>query len=175
MPAPYGFLALGKGRETIGFYMDVVGSVVGSLCAAYEAAAHHATTGHWVNLHVDYDGPDLSVRSPYGPSGALEITLKRPGPLFVRRPAWAAPDEVVLQGALTAPQWVNGYLFLARPPVGTPLRLRYPLKEATLTLSARVHAQPIRLRLRGDGPLAMDDFGTDLTFFEPFEPGPLKS
>ncbi len=168
LPAPYGFLARGKGRETIGFYMDIVGSVVGSLCAAYEAVARRESTGHWINLHFDYDGPDLSIHSRYGPTGALEITLKRPGPLFVRRPAWAAPDDVLLEGA-AAPQWANGYLFLAQPPVGTPLRMSYPLAETILTLSARVHAQPIRVRLRGDRPVAMDNFGMDLTFFEPFE------
>jgi hypothetical protein len=168
VPAPYGFLAKGKGRDSTGFYMDVVGSVVGSLCAAFEAATRWESTGHWVNLHFDHDSPHLTVRSPYGQAGALEITLKRPGPLFVRRPAWVTPGEVVLEGATAPPRWINGYLFLAQPPVGTPLRLRYPLKETTLTLTQRVHAQPIRLRLRGDSPLAMDDFGTDLTFFEPY-------
>lgn len=171
VPAPYGFLAKGKERDAIGFYMDIVGSCVGSLCAAYAAVAHRETTGHWVNLYFDHEGPDLTVRSPYGPAGALEITLKRPGPLFVRRPAWAAPEEVVLEGTDTAPAWINGYLFLAEPPVGVPLRVSFPLQETTLTLSQHVHAQPIRLRLRGDEPLAMDNLGTDLTFFEPYHTG----
>src|SRR5258706_2452813 len=112
LPAPYGFLALGKGREAIGFYMDIVGSVVGSLCAAYDAVGRQESTGHWVNLHFDFTGPGLSVKSPYGPAGALEITLKQPGPLFVRRPAWVTAGEVALEGTDAAPQWVNGYLFL---------------------------------------------------------------
>jgi hypothetical protein len=42
--------------------------------------------------------------------------------------------------------------------------LRFPLKETTLTLSERVHPHPIRLRLRGDSPVAMDNFGVDYTF-----------
>ena len=170
MPAPYGFLAEGKDRGSIGFPMDVVGSVVGSLCAAYEAVARRESTGYWVNLHFDHDDEALSVRSPYGPAGALEITLKHPGPLFVRRPTWVTPDEVALEGTMEAPQWVNGYLFLPNPPVGTPLRLRYPLKETTLTLSQHAHTHAIRVRVRGDSPLAMDNFGTDLTFFEPLAP-----
>ena len=90
--------------------------------------------------------------------------------MFVRRPSWVAPGEIMLAGATAAPQWINGYLFLAQPPVGTPLRLRFPLKESTLTLTQHVHAHPIRLRLRGDSPLAMDNFETDLTFFEPYTP-----
>ena len=65
-------------------------------------------------------------------------------------------------------RWFNDYLFLAQPPVGTPLRWRCLLKEARLTLTEHVHAQPIRLPLRGDSPLAMDNFGTNLTCFEPY-------
>ena len=31
------------------------------------------------------------------------------------------------------------------------------------------HPLPIRMRLAGDNPVAMDNFGMDLTFFEAFE------
>jgi hypothetical protein len=48
------------------------------------------------------------------------------------------------------------------------LTLRFPLKESTLSLSGPVHPAPIRLRLRGDSPVAMDNFGQDLTFFEDY-------
>ncbi len=172
VPAPYGFLARDKGRDSIMFPMDVVGSVVGSLCAAYAEVARWETTGHWVNLHFDHATPHLTVRSPYGPAGALEITLHRPGPLFVRRPAWLTPGEFALESASLAPRWVNDYLFLAQPPVGVPLRFTCPLPETTLTLGAPAHAHPIRLRLRGDHPLAMDNFGAGLTFFPPYESTP---
>jgi hypothetical protein len=167
LPAPYGHQPAGRPLESIGFYMDIVGGAVLSLCAACEAVTRSDETGHWVNLHFDHDGPAVSVVSPYTGDG-LVVTLKRPGPLWLRLPRWVAPAEWTLDGTTETPRLVNGYLFLAQPPVGTPLRLRFPLTETTLTLSTRVHPRPIRLRLCGDRPMAMDNFGADLTFFEPF-------
>jgi len=41
--------------------MDIVGSVVGSLCAALEAAVVTDPTGHHLNLLFDHDGPSLRV------------------------------------------------------------------------------------------------------------------
>lgn|GEM_PF-5196402 len=93
--------------------------------------------------------------------------MKQPAPLWVRLPPWMTPGDVTLVGVDTPPLWRPGYLFLAQPPVGVPIRLLYPMPETTLTLSARVHAHPIRVQLRGDRPLAMDNYGTDLTFFDP--------
>lgn len=165
LAAPYGHLSAGKGLDSIGFYMDVVGSVVGSLCAAYEAVARWDDTGHWVNLLFDYNNDVLQIESPYT-HDHLQITLKRPGPLWVRLPAWVMPSEVVVEGQ---PLFTNGYLFFAQPPVGAPITIQFPLKETTLTLSELVHPHPLRLRLRGDSPMAMDNRGADLTFFDPFE------
>ena len=166
LPAPYGHQAAGQPPETVAFYMDIVGSVVGSLCAALEACVRSDSTGHWVNLLFDGDYPALRVVSPYHGDG-LQIVLKQPGCLFVRLPPWVQPEQVALEGTDETPRWVNGTLFLAQPPVGSTLCLRFPLPETTLTLSQRVHPHPIRLRLCGDSPLAMDNFGADYTFFEP--------
>ena len=168
LPAPYGHLSAGKGLDSIAFFMDIVGSVVSSLCAAYQETARWESTGHWVNLLFDHDSPALRVESPYT-HDYLQITLKRPGPLFVRLPLWIEPHEVALEGSGEALHWVKGYLFQANPPVGSPLRMHFPLKESTLILSERLHPHPIRLRLSGDSPIAMDNFGTDLTFFAPYE------
>jgi hypothetical protein len=48
--------------------------------------------------------------------------------------------------------------------------VHFPLPEATLTLSTWIHPEPIRLKLCGDHPVAMDNLGTDLNFFEPMDP-----
>lgn len=168
LPAPYGHLSVGKGLDSIGFYMDIVGSVVGSLCAAQQAVTHRDAAGQWVNLLFDHDDDNVRVESPYTHAG-LTITLKRPSPLLVRIPPWVTPDEVGVEGHREAQYWVNSYLVHPHPPVGVPLEIHFPLKETTLTLSERVHPRPIRLRVRGDHPLAMDNFGTDLTFFEAYE------
>ena len=168
VPAPYGHLAHGLGPDSIGFYMDIVGSVVGSICAALAAAVITDQAGHHLNLLFDHDGPSLRVTCLTAPDG-LEVLVKQPAPLWIRLPPWVAAGDVRLAGADTPPVWLDGCLFIAQPPVGTPLRLLYPLPQSTLSLSSRVHSHPIRLRLRGDRPLAMDNFGMDLTYFEPFD------
>ncbi len=177
IPAPYGHLAAGMGRDSIGFYLDVVGSVTGSVCAALEAAVVSDHTGHHLNLLFDHDGPSLRVTALTAPEG-LEVLVKRPGPLWVRLPPWVTPAAVTLVGFdPAAAVWLPGYLFLARPPVGSPIRLLYALPDITLTLSARVHAHPMRVQLHGDRVVAMDNYGTDLTFFDPIEPplgGPVR-
>ncbi len=61
----------------------------------------------------------------------------------------------------------NSYLFFARPPVGKPVRVRFPWCQTELTLSERVHGHSIRVKLRGDAVQAMDNFGAEFTFFEP--------
>jgi hypothetical protein len=167
MPAPYGFLVAGKERDSIIYPMDVVGSVVSSLCAACLEIARWDKGAHWVNLLFDRETPHLRLESPYT-HDALRITLKQYGPLFVRLPPWLALDEVRVEGANGQPFLTNGYLFLAQPPVSAPITLRFPLKESSLTLSGPVHPTPIRLRLRGDGPVAMENFGQDLTFFDSY-------
>ena len=167
MPAPYGHWPAGEPRESIGYYMDVVGSVVGSLVEAYWESARRDERGHWVNLLFDRDTPAVTVKSPYT-HDCLEISLKQPGPLFVRLPPWLDDGDIALEGAWnsTPQRWRGHYLFLENPPVGTPIRLRFPLKDSTLMLGGPNHPRPIRLRLKGDGPAAMDNFGMDLTFFD---------
>ncbi|MEP7359666.1 MAG: hypothetical protein ABI847_20605, partial [Anaerolineales bacterium] len=145
-------------------------SVVGSLCEAYQDSTRHDAAGHWVNLLFDRDTPVLTVKSPYT-HDCLEINLKQPGPLFVRVPPWVEPNDLSIEGAPAPTRWNSHYLFFENAPIGLPIRLRFPLKESTLTLTSRHHPQPIRVRLAGDGPVAMDNFGMDLTYFETYEAG----
>ena len=51
------------------------------------------------------------------------------------------------------------------PPVGGELRFEFPLKEREITLEHRTRR--IRARLRGHAVVAMENFGADLTYFEP--------
>ncbi|HBP37232.1 MAG TPA: hypothetical protein DD640_00510 [Clostridiales bacterium] len=120
---------------------------------------------HRVNLLFDHETADIRVRSPYTYQ-ALEIMLKRPGALLVRIPSWADPRQLSVAGARPA-GFSNGYLFLAQPMVNQPVTIRFPLAEQELLLHHRTH--DIRVRLRGDQVMAMDNFGMDLTFFDPIE------
>ena len=164
-PAPFGHEPLEQrdgGRMR--FNTDVVGGTVGSLCEALREMTRFDETGHWVNLLFDHETPDIEVRSAYT-HPALSVSVKRPGPLFVRVPPWCERDEIRISGAVEEPRLTNGYLFFAHPPVNRPITLQFDLPAEEITLH---HAtRDIRVRLRGDEVAAMEDHGADLTFFEP--------
>ena len=166
--APYGHESAGKGRANISFNMDIVGGAVGSLCEAYREVVRRQSTGHWVNLLFDRQTDAIRVESPYT-RNALAIELLKPGALFVRIPPWVKHSEVKVEGTEEVQRWSNGYLFFARPPVGSAIHVNFPLKDQELTLPKRVHIHPIRVGMQGDAVVAMDNFGADLTFFDPYE------
>ena len=122
--------------------------------------------GHWVNLLFDHETTAIEVESPYTHPN-LGIRIKRPGPLFVRIPTWANRTRIVMRGATATTRYTNGHLFIARPPVNRRLYFEFPLKEQEITLAHRT--RQIRVQLRGDQVIAMDNFGADLTFFEPID------
>ena len=106
----------------------------------------------------------FKVESPYS-HPELRVTVKRPGPLWVRVPPWVDVSGIIGLGTQEPVRCVSGYLFIARPPVNAPLVLELPLAEQELTLDHRT--RQIRVQLRGDEVVAMENFGADLTFFEP--------
>jgi hypothetical protein len=163
-PAPYGHQP--AGLESLSFNMDIVGGAVGSLCAAYGEVARTDEAGHWANLFFDHETEDLEIESPYTHS-ALGIRVKRPGPLFVRLPAWADPQQVEVEGTAEKPRQTSGYLFISRPPLNRTLTFDFPLAEGELVLEHRTRS--IRVRMRGDAVVCMDNFGADLTFFDPLD------
>jgi hypothetical protein len=115
-------------------------------------------------MYFDHETEAVEVRSPYT-HPALMVRVKRPGPLFVRIPEWAAPDEVVVRGTPEAPRSSGGYLLVPQPPVDAKLTFEFPLKEREIVLEHRTRR--IRARLRGEEVVAMENFGADLTYFEP--------
>ena len=159
-PAPYGHEPLGVDR--VSFNMDIVGGAVGSLCDVYRAATTHDQSGHHVNLLFDHETEAVAVRTNVD-GAALQVELKQPGPLWIRIPSWAARSQIQVAGA----RFAGGFLFLPQQPVGSPVILRYevPIREAVLAHRTR----DIRVRLRGDTVVAMDNFGADLTFFDPID------
>ena len=161
-PAPYGHAPLGV--ERISFNMDIVGGAVGSLCEALREGLRSDKAGHWVNLLFDRETEAIRVESPYTHQ-ALRITLKRPGPLFVRVPPWIEPGCVAIHGIERAPRVTNGYLLISDPPVNEEIVFEFPLRKQDLTLHHRT--RKIRVRLHGDAVVAMQNFGADLTFFDP--------
>ena len=163
-PAPYGHAPLGETR--ISFNMDIVGGAVGSLCEAYREATRFDQAGHWVNLLFDHETDAIKVESPYTHS-ALRIWVKRPGPLFVRVPPWVEEEKIEIGGGGQRPRFTNGYLSVPGPPVGQMFSLAFPLRRQEIVLKQR--ERQIRTLLRGDQVEAMENFGADLTFFEPLD------
>ncbi len=168
LPAPYGHESTGKGRGNLCFNMDIVGGAVGSLCAALEAVARSEQTGQWVNLLFDHETSAIRVQSPYT-HNCLRVEPLQSGPLFVRLPSWLNRDELNVECGEIRPIWTNGYLFFSAVAAGQTIELRFPLKEAQITLSERLHIHPTRVKMRGDAVVAMDNFDADLTFFDPYD------
>ena len=163
-PAPWGHEHLGAQRK--GFHMDSVGSVVGSLCEVYRAMIRCDRAGHWVTLLFDHETPAVAVESPYT-HPCLRIKVKQPAPLFVRIPSWVDRAKVKLHGTTQEPHYTNGYLFLTCPPTGQWISFDFPLARRELVLHHQT--RDVRVHLRGDEVVAMDNFSADLTFFDSFD------
>lgn len=160
-PAPYGHEPVGA--DHVSFNMDIVGGAVASLCEVYREVTRFDQAGHWVNLLFDHETAQIAVASPYT-HDCLRVRLKQPGALFVRLPGWVAPEMLQVEANAGAYTLTNGYLCFPQPPVNRWLAIRFPLAEQTITLHHRT--RDIRVRLRGDEVVAMDNFGADLTFFD---------
>ena len=168
-PAQYGHEPVGiweSNKPRIGFNLDIVGGAVASLCEAYREVARFDEAGIWVNMLFDCETPFVEVRSPYTGS-RLKVRLKRPGPLHVRIPPWVEPERIDISGPVGVPRIANGYLVFADPGVNRWIEFDFELPVYEMTLTWR--DTETRARFRGDEVVAMDNFGTDLTFFEPFE------
>jgi hypothetical protein len=163
-PAPYGHEPLGA--DHVSFNMDIVGGAVASLCEVRSHIARSDHAGHWVNLLFDQETPALKVESPYTHAD-LRVTVKQPGPLFVRVPPWVPAESIMVPGIDGPPPITNGYLAIAQPPVNQALTIAFPLVEEILVLCHRT--RQIRARMRGDTVQAMDNFGADLTYFDPLD------
>jgi hypothetical protein len=162
-PAPYGHRP--ERLDPVMFHMDIVGGAVSSLCEAYRQTVRRDGDTRRIELLFDHEAEGITVRSPYGRDGVLELHVDEPGDLMVRVPPWIPAGQVCVDGKPCEPQ--DGYLRIDNPPVGRRARVEFPLVERELELEHASH--DIRVRLRGDEVIAMDNFGTDLTFFAPFD------
>jgi hypothetical protein len=160
-PAPYGHQPVNL--SLVKFNADIVGGTVASLCEAYQHVTRFERGGHWVNLLFDHETTDIKVESPYTHS-ALAITLKRPGPLFLRFPPWVDLAALKYEGITGQPRESNGHMLFSTPPINRAIIIEPPLAEQEIRL--KNPAGTIRVRLEGDRVTAMDNFGADLTFFD---------
>jgi hypothetical protein len=168
-PAPYGHESVGEGRQgQISFNMDILGGTVASLCEAYREVARTESVGTRINMLFDHESPAVRVESPHT-HDLLRVELRHSGPLFIRVPPWVDRTELTVQGSATSPTWSGDYLYFNELASGQMVELRFGLVETEITLSERMHIQPIRVGMRGDAVTAMESFGAELTFFEPYD------
>lgn len=161
-PAPYGHAPVGL--ELIEFCLDIVGGAVSSLCEAWQACIDSGPAGHHVNLLFDRETEALRVESPYS-HGTLRVTAKQPGPLWVRIPPWVDRRALHAEAIGPAPAFTEEFFFHPAPPPGRPITFPFGLPAQDTTL--RHLTRDIRVRWRGDEVTAMENFGADLTFFDP--------
>ena len=159
-PAPYGHEPIDIDR--VGFNMDIVGGGTASLCEVYRDTTTHDETGHHVHLLFDHETDAISVQSNVTHDD-LRVTLKKPGPLWIRIPSWADRSQISVPNSTFA----GSMLFVPNPPVGEPVVLDYPLPDREIVLEHRTRS--IRVHLKGDSVVAMDNFGADLTYFDPID------
>ena len=163
-PAPYGHHPVGV-TDFLSFNMDIVGGVVGSLCEVVRHQVHSDAAGHHLNLLFDHDGDGMRVESPYT-HDHLRITMRRAGPVHVRLPSWVQRDQLQLDDGAGPTQMSNSHLVLLQPPRGKSLTIGFDLPSRELVLHHRL--RDIRVRLRGDEVVAMDNFGAELTYFDAY-------
>jgi hypothetical protein len=163
-PAPYGHFPLDADPESVSFNMDIVGGAVASLCEAFREATRFDEAGHWVNLLFDHETEEIKVSSIYGRS-AFQVLLKVPAPLHLRIPPWAASSPITVSPRETSWQQKDGYLFVAEPPTDQAIEITMDLPLRAITLKHRT--REIRAFLRGDEAIAMENFGAELTYFDP--------
>ncbi|MAE61575.1 MAG: hypothetical protein CMJ49_09490 [Planctomycetaceae bacterium] len=167
-PAPYGHVSMAKGRTNLSFNMDIVGGTTASLCEATRHCVITDGSGTWVNMLFDHETDAVKIESCYTHE-ALRVTMKQPGALWVRMPSWVDRAALKIDGAEGTPRWANDYLYFAGAIPGKAIELKYPLAVTETALNPRVHVHPIRVRMEGDAVAAIDNFGMELTFFDPYE------
>lgn len=159
-PAPYGHRPLDM--PLVDFCLDIVGGAVNSLCEAYREIVRSDETGIRVNLLFDHETAAVAVESPYTHK-CLRVRVRREGPLLVRIPDWVDHNQLALGQTGEPPRYNNGYLCLAHPTVGRWIAIEFPLARRDISLAHRT--RNIRVQLRGDEIIAMENFGARLTFF----------
>ena len=162
-PAPYGHRPLGL--ERVSFNMDIVGGVVGTLCEVLREGVVKGPDGVRVNLLLDQDSPDALVQAGVS-SGRLGVTPRHAAPLWIRLPRWADRASLQVKGTEDY-RTMGNYLFVAQPEPDKAVSLAYPAARSEITLAHRT--RNIRTVLEGDAVAAMDNFGAELTFFDPLD------
>lgn len=162
-PAPYGHYPLDI--ERVSFNMDIVGGTVGSLCEAIREGITADSEGHKINLMFENKTPELFIK-PNTKSGGISIVTKRSIPLWVRIPTWVDTNTLSVTG-VEKHKIIGDYVFVKKSHPNKPIKLSYAVPTTKIILRHRT--RKIRTELRGDTVIRMENFGANLTFFDPID------
>lgn len=162
-PAPYGHQPKGEEND-ICFNTDIVGGGVSSLCEAYASCTSYENGIHRIELLFDKKTNIIEVTSPYT-SDSLTIIIHKPGPLFVRIPTWVDREKILVKNVEM--RICGDYIYIPFPKMEEPICIQFPLTIRNIILHHHTHE--LRARMQGDVVLAMDNEGTDFTFFEEYQ------
>ena len=95
------------------------------------------------------------------------MRTKQPGHLLVRVPPWADRATLTVDGVAGQSVGADGYLAIDEPKALAGVTIAMPPPDEEIALVHRTRT--IRARLRGDAVVAVDNFGADLTFFDPLQ------
>jgi hypothetical protein len=163
-PAPYGHRA--QGYTPVSFNMDIVGGATASLVEAWRQRVRRSGTTTTVQTLFDATTSEATVVSPYNSTnfGVLQVTVHQAGTLRIPLPETVLPRDVVVEGATSAPTFeADGTLVLGNVQVNQVITVRLTLPEREIDLGHRNHS--IRVRVRGNKVISMENFGTGLNFF----------
>jgi hypothetical protein len=160
-PAPYGHQP--QGDRIVGVGTDITGPVVYALSEAHSRVVGRQGGQLAVQLLFDYKDDDIELSSLYT-RDVLAVTVRSRQPVRVRIPAWVPDDGIELIGAKrNVGDLVGGYLRV-EPTDSGRFTIRFPLTSRQLDVT--YGSGTLRARARGDQVMAMEDRGTDLSFFD---------
>jgi hypothetical protein len=145
------------------------GSGVHAFFIAWKNIARYQDETLYVQMHVDKELPEATIRSDQPFSGKTWIYLKQPLHLHVRMPDFvdARDLSITVNGESKEPLIENGYLILYGLLAGTDVAVHYPLPltEETITIGNEGYqSYSYRVQWRGATVIAMKPVGDPPSF-----------
>ena len=109
--------------------LDITSGAIHAMAACYV----HRVTGYddtvKVNLHLDYDGEAVTIKSGLPLEGKIGFTMKKAGVLRIRVPEWCdgADMQSMVDGAVVATEVDKGYLVIAGLAAGAQGEVTFPV------------------------------------------------
>lgn len=138
------------------------------MLAVWEQATVREPDGVRVNLLLDHDNPDCTVKDHQPTVGRLEVRMKRAGTVRVRIPDWAPDAQVTIDvdGRTVPTGWEarpSRYVRVSDVPAGATVQVNYPLREQTVT--ERLGGELYTTQWKGDTVIGIDPPGRFIPLF----------